>query len=101
MSRARITQAGTAKPGTAQALSPVAKALRAFGALLLLTLVAWGAGILQPVVAQTKPAAPAAAASTPAAATARAIFAGGCFWCVESDFDKMVKCLPAPRKGKQ
>ncbi|OYU32968.1 MAG: peptide-methionine (S)-S-oxide reductase [Comamonadaceae bacterium PBBC2] len=83
MSRARTTQAGTA-----QAHSPVAKALRAFGALLLLTLLAWGAGILQPVVAQTKPAAPAAA-STPTATTARAIFAGGCFWCVESDFDKI------------
>ena len=31
-----------------------------------------------------------AAAQTPApAATAKAIFAGGCFWCVESDFDKI------------
>ena len=55
MSRARITQAGTTKPGTAQAHSPLARALKAFGALLLLTLVAWGAGILQPVLAQTKP----------------------------------------------
>jgi len=27
--------------------------------------------------------------SAPAAATAKATFAGGCFWCVESDFDKI------------
>ena len=31
---------------------------------------------------------PAATAAT-ATATAKAIFAGGCFWCVESDFDKV------------
>jgi peptide-methionine (S)-S-oxide reductase len=33
--------------------------------------------------AQTQPTSPASAA------TAKATFAGGCFWCVESDFDKV------------
>jgi peptide-methionine (S)-S-oxide reductase len=32
---------------------------------------------------------PAGAAATVPAATAKATFAGGCFWCVESDFDKI------------
>jgi peptide-methionine (S)-S-oxide reductase len=30
-----------------------------------------------------------AAAQAPAAVTAKATFAGGCFWCLESDFDKV------------
>ena len=37
--------------------------------------------------------APTPAALTPTNTTARAIFAGGCFWCVESDFDKVAGVL--------
>jgi peptide-methionine (S)-S-oxide reductase len=43
---------------------------------------------LAALLAQAQPGKPAAAPA-PAAATAKATFAGGCFWCVESDFDKV------------
>ena len=48
-------------------------------------LLAAGLFTLAAAATPAQPATPAAAAS----GTARAIFAGGCFWCVESDFDKV------------
>ncbi|MBC7619575.1 MAG: hypothetical protein H7293_11435, partial [Candidatus Saccharibacteria bacterium] len=62
MSRVR-----TAKPGTALARSPMAQALKVFGALLFLTLMARGAGILQPAASQTNRPPVAPATPTPTA----------------------------------
>lgn len=41
------------------------------------------------LMAQTPAPKPAAATVPAVASTAKATFAGGCFWCVESDFDKI------------
>ncbi len=41
------------------------------------------------VSAQTSAAKPA----MPTGQTAKAVFAGGCFWCLESDFDKVTGVL--------
>jgi len=49
---------------------------------------AHGLGRLLPLVACVFMVTGAAHAQTPAV-TAKATFAGGCFWCVESDFDKI------------
>jgi peptide-methionine (S)-S-oxide reductase len=43
----------------------------------------------QPVVSADVRPAPAAAAAPQADGMARAIFASGCFWCTEADFDKV------------
>lgn len=55
------------------------RVLQALGAVALLGLVVQ---MFAPAMAQTK-------AAAPASNLAKAIFAGGCFWCVESDFDKI------------
>ncbi|MGH6611890.1 MAG: peptide-methionine (S)-S-oxide reductase MsrA, partial [Burkholderiaceae bacterium] len=53
----------------------------AIAAALLIAAVAGG------TIAQTQPGKSASAAKP--ASTATAIFAGGCFWCTEADFDKV------------
>ncbi len=51
--------------------------------------------LLLPLLACAAPVPPAAPAAATTGATAKAIFAGGCFWCTESDFEKMPGVLSA------
>ena len=61
------------------------KALNTLGRVVLATAASALLGLAFSASAQTPAIAPAASTAT----TAKAIFAGGCFWCVESDFDKV------------
>jgi peptide-methionine (S)-S-oxide reductase len=56
--------------------------------LLLGALLATLIGLASAVHAQSKPAAASSSAGS-SGPLAKATFAGGCFWCVESDFDKI------------
>ncbi len=58
------------------------------GLLSALALSSWSLRAQTSAPADGPRSAPAAAAPLPPG-TARAIVAGGCFWCVESDFDKL------------
>ena len=56
---------------------------------ILVAIALWAAS--QWAVAQAAP--PVAAPATAPGQTAIAVFAGGCFWCVESDYDKVAGVL--------
>ena len=63
----------------------VRKWLRGLQVVGVIAVLGLAVQVFAPAMAQTK----AVASVTPAPTVAKAIFAGGCFWCVESDFDKI------------
>ena len=66
----------------------------ALGTLAALAVLASGMGA---ALSQNRPV-PAAVAAPPGA-SAKATFAGGCFWCVEADFDKVPGVLSSTTSG--
>ena len=69
-------------PGSADREHPTRAAPWAFAVLAALLI-----GLAPSIAAAAQEAGPAAKASEPALATA--LFAGGCFWCMEPPFDKL------------
>lgn len=66
-------------------MTPKARIFSVVSVALITVLVV----LLQSAPTQPPAASPAVPAALSAVPTNKAVFAGGCFWCVESDFDKV------------